>query len=71
VPQLGKKSLERLSVRDVRTALKTIAAASSSATAKESHKVLRSALSAACREELITRNVVTLVEALHLPATAR
>lgn len=63
VPQLGKKSLERLSVRDVRTALKTIAAASSSATAKESHKVLRSALSAACREELITRNVVTLVEA--------
>ncbi|MGA6157337.1 site-specific integrase [Stenotrophomonas sp. NPDC087984] len=63
VPQLGKKSLERLSVRDVRTALKAIAAASSSATAKESHKVLRSALSAACREELITRNVVTLVEA--------
>lgn len=63
VPQLGKKTLERLSVRDVRTALKAIAVASSSATAKESHKVLRSAMSAACREELIARNVVSLVEA--------
>lgn len=32
------------------------------ATAKESHRVLRSALSSACREELITRNVAKLVE---------
>lgn len=32
------------------------------ATAKESHRVLRSALSAACREELIPRNVAKLVE---------
>ncbi|WP_308426876.1 tyrosine-type recombinase/integrase [Streptomyces kronopolitis] len=35
----------------------------SAATAKESHRVLRSGLSAACREELITRNVAKLVEA--------
>lgn len=35
----------------------------SAATAKESHRVLRSALTAACREELISRNVVKLVPA--------
>ncbi|MFD9812440.1 tyrosine recombinase XerC [Streptomyces sp. NPDC059080] len=63
VPELGKKSLEKLSARDVRTALSKISKANTSATAKESHRVLRSALSAACREELITRNVAKLVEA--------
>ncbi|MEV5377559.1 tyrosine-type recombinase/integrase [Streptomyces nondiastaticus] len=63
VPRLGKKTLEKLSARDVRTALAQIANATTSATAKESHRVLRSALTAACREELITRNVVKLVEA--------
>ncbi|MFE7664440.1 site-specific integrase [Streptomyces celluloflavus] len=63
VPYLGKKTLEKLSVRDVRTALARISKASAPATAKESHRVLRSALSAACREELIVRNVVKLVEA--------
>lgn len=63
IPYLGKKTLEKLSVRDVRTAFAQITASTTAATARESHKVLRSALSAACREELITRNVVTLVEA--------
>ncbi|MEU7180981.1 MULTISPECIES: site-specific integrase [Streptomyces] len=63
VPYLGKKTLEKLSVRDVRTALARISKASAPATAKESHRVLRSALSAACREELVARNVVKLVEA--------
>jgi integrase len=63
VPRLGKKSLEKLGARDVRMALSEISKASTSATAKESHRVLRSALSAACREELITRNVAKLVEA--------
>lgn len=63
IPRLGKKTLEKLSVRDVRTALAQIANATTHATAKESHRVLRSALTAACREELITRNVVKLVEA--------
>ncbi|MFI9200543.1 tyrosine recombinase XerC [Streptomyces sp. NPDC053048] len=67
-PQLGTKTLEKLSVRDVRTALTRIAKATTAATAKESHRVLRSALSAACREELITRNVVKLVEAPTVPA---
>ncbi|MFF4405876.1 tyrosine recombinase XerC [Streptomyces sp. NPDC001404] len=63
VPQVGKKSLEKLSARDVRTALARIAKATTAATAKESHRVLRSAITAACRDELITRNVVQLVEA--------
>ncbi|MFI6124222.1 hypothetical protein ACIBCU_31495 [Streptomyces sp. NPDC051064] len=31
-------------------------------TAKESHRVLRTALTAACHEELVMRNVATLVE---------
>ena len=63
VPYLGKKTLEKLSVRDVRTALAQIGKATTEATARESHRVLRSAISAACREELITRNIVKLVEA--------
>ncbi|WP_079110507.1 tyrosine-type recombinase/integrase [Streptomyces roseifaciens] len=62
-PHLGTKTLEKLSARDVRAALARIAKATTAATAKESHRVLRSALSTACREELITRNVVKLVEA--------
>ncbi|MFE5683956.1 tyrosine-type recombinase/integrase [Streptomyces sp. NPDC056512] len=62
VPMLGTKRLEALSVADVRRFLNRLEREASAATAKESHKVLRSALSAACREELITRNVVSLVE---------
>lgn len=63
VPQLGRKTLEKLNAREVREALTQITKATTPATAKESHRVLRSALSAACREELITRNVVQLVTA--------
>jgi integrase len=62
VPMLGTKRLESLSVADVRRFLTRLEKQTTAATAKESHKVLRTALSAACREELITRNVVTLVE---------
>ncbi|MET7844705.1 site-specific integrase [Streptomyces sp. NPDC005356] len=62
VPMLGTKQLESLSVADVRRFLNRMEREATAATAKESHKVLRSALSAACREELITRNVVSLVE---------
>ncbi|MEV0118529.1 site-specific integrase [Streptomyces sp. NPDC050844] len=62
VPMLGTKRLESLSVADVRRFLARLERQTTAATAKESHKVLRSALSAACREELIMRNVVTLVE---------
>ncbi|MFJ2191134.1 tyrosine recombinase XerC [Kitasatospora sp. NPDC087861] len=61
VPLLGSKGLESLSPRDVRTFLAKVAKQSSAATAKESHRVLRSALSAACRDELIVRNVAMLV----------
>ncbi|MEY9944708.1 tyrosine recombinase XerC [Kitasatospora sp. GAS1066B] len=61
VPLLGSKGLESLSPRDVRTFLAKVTKLSSAATAKESHRVLRSALTAACRDELIVRNVAMLV----------
>ncbi|MFD5424475.1 tyrosine-type recombinase/integrase [Streptomyces sp. NPDC127084] len=63
VPAIGSKRLETLGVADVRRMLATVTDQASAATAKESHRVLRSALSAACRDELITRNVVQLVPA--------
>ncbi|PWI43183.1 site-specific integrase [Streptomyces sp. ICBB 8177] len=63
IPLLGGKRLESLGVPDVRRMLASVAAQASPATAKESHRVLRSALTAACREELISRNVVQLVPA--------
>ncbi|MET7607815.1 site-specific integrase [Streptomyces avermitilis] len=62
VPMLGSKRLESLSVADVRRFLNQLEARTTAATAKESHRVLRTALSAACREELIARNVAGLVE---------
>ncbi|MGW6948051.1 tyrosine-type recombinase/integrase [Streptomyces xanthophaeus] len=62
VPLLGSKRLESLSVGDVRRVLVQLQKKASAATAKESHRVLRTALAAAVREELVTRNVATLVE---------
>ncbi|MFJ2058027.1 tyrosine-type recombinase/integrase [Streptomyces sp. NPDC087908] len=62
VPTIGSKRLESLSVADVRRFLVQLEKKTTAATAKESHRVLRTALTAACREELITRNVATLVE---------
>ncbi|MEV5898594.1 site-specific integrase [Streptomyces sp. NPDC052127] len=62
VPMLGSKRLESLSVADVRRFLSQLENRTTAATAKESHRVLRTALSAACREELIARNVAGLVE---------
>ncbi len=62
MPLLGKNRLEGLSVADVRRALVQLQKQTSAATAKESHRVLRTALAAACREELVSRNVVSLVE---------
>ncbi|WP_121828087.1 site-specific integrase [Streptomyces sp. S1] len=61
-PVLGTKRLESLSVPDVRHFLLQLEKKTTAATAKESHRVLRTALSAACREELIVRNVAKLVE---------
>ncbi|MFJ8946334.1 tyrosine-type recombinase/integrase [Streptomyces sp. NPDC102395] len=61
-PMLGSKRLESLSVADVRRFLTQMESRTTAATAKESHRVLRTALSAACREELIARNVAGLVE---------
>ncbi|MEV7830412.1 tyrosine-type recombinase/integrase [Streptomyces subrutilus] len=62
VPLLGSKRLESLGVADVRRSLAQLQKKTSAATAKESHRVLRTALTAACREELVSRNVATLVE---------
>ncbi|MER5306638.1 site-specific integrase [Streptomyces sp. NPDC002773] len=62
VPMIVSKRLESLSVADVRRFLVQLEKKSSAATAKESHRVLRTALTAACREELVTRNVASLVE---------
>ncbi|MFI7018693.1 tyrosine-type recombinase/integrase [Streptomyces sp. NPDC050164] len=62
VPLLGAKRLESLGVADVRRFLVRLEKETTAATAKESHRVLRSALSSACREELIARNVAKLVE---------
>ncbi|MFF3319346.1 tyrosine-type recombinase/integrase [Streptomyces sp. NPDC003035] len=62
VPMVGSKRLESLGVADVRRFLVQLEKKTTAATAKESHRVLRTALTAACREELITRNVATLVE---------
>ncbi|GAA3019441.1 site-specific integrase [Streptomyces lactacystinicus] len=63
VPALGSKSLEKLGTADVRRLISTVTKKVSAATAKESHLVLRTALSAAVRDELITRNVAKLVQA--------
>ncbi|MEW1752059.1 tyrosine-type recombinase/integrase [Streptomyces angustmyceticus] len=63
VPLLGTKRLETLGPRHVRVFLADVARQSSPATAKEAHRVLRTALTAATREELVTRNVASLVEA--------
>lgn len=63
IPHVGTKRLESLSVPDVRRLVGAVSREASAATAKESHRVLRTALTAACREELISRNVATLVPA--------
>lgn len=62
VPGIGSKRLESLGVADVRRFLLQLEKKTTAATAKESHRVLRTALTAACREELISRNVASLVE---------
>ncbi|MET7907134.1 site-specific integrase [Streptomyces avermitilis] len=62
VPLLGTKRLETLSVADVRLFITRMQNTHTAATAKEAHRVLRTALTAAVREELIARNVASLVE---------
>ncbi|TFV32321.1 site-specific integrase [Streptomyces sp. T1317-0309] len=62
VTLLGSKRLESLSVADVRRFITRVQNEQTAATAKEAHRVLRTALTAAVREELITRNVAALVE---------
>ncbi|MFD7548551.1 tyrosine-type recombinase/integrase [Streptomyces sp. NPDC059816] len=61
VPLLGSRRLESLTTANVRRMISEVTTKASAATAKEAHRVLRTALTAACREELISRNVVQLV----------
>ncbi|MFG2948848.1 site-specific integrase [Streptomyces adustus] len=63
VPLLGSRRLESLTTANVRQMVSKVTTQASAATAKEAHRVLRTALTAACREELISRNVVQLVPA--------
>ncbi|MYX35024.1 MULTISPECIES: tyrosine-type recombinase/integrase [unclassified Streptomyces] len=63
VPLLGSRRLESLNTANVRRMVSEVTAQTSAATAREAHRVLRTALTAACREELISRNVVQLVPA--------
>lgn len=62
VPVIGSKRLESLGVADVRRFLVQMEKKTTAATAKESHRVLRTALTAACCEELLSRSVASLVE---------
>ena len=62
VPKLGKKSLTKLNTKDVRMFLHQMRAEETGgSTVQECMKVLRNALNSAMREELLLRNVVTLV----------
>lgn len=63
VPLLGNRRLESLTTANVRRMLSAVTAQASAATAKEAHRVLRTALTAACWEELISRNVAQIVPA--------
>ncbi|MFE2317802.1 tyrosine recombinase XerC [Streptomyces sp. NPDC059441] len=63
VPLLGSRRLESLTTANVRQMISKVTEQASAATAKEAHRVLRTALTAACRDELISRNVVKLVPA--------
>ncbi|MBC2904120.1 tyrosine-type recombinase/integrase [Streptomyces cupreus] len=63
VPLLGSRRLESLTTANVRQMLSKVTVQASAATAKEAHRVLRTAITAACRDELIGRNVVQLVPA--------
>ncbi|MCX4423246.1 tyrosine recombinase XerC [Streptomyces mirabilis] len=63
VPLLGSRRLESLTTANVRQMVSKVTEQASAATAKEAHRVLRTALTAACRDELISRNVVQLVPA--------
>lgn len=63
VPLLGSRRLESLTTANVRQMISNVTEQASAATAKEAHRVLRTALTAACRDELISRNVVKLVPA--------
>lgn len=61
-PLLGGKRLPALSVPDVRSARNKVVSNSSASAAKKMLTALRSALTAAMKDDLLTRNVAQLVE---------
>lgn len=75
-PRLGAKTLAKLSVSDVRTARNAVIREDTASASRKMLTVLRSALTTAMKEELITRNVAQLVDfpeveyAEHEPWTA-
>lgn len=63
IPLLGRHKLERLEPRHAREMYKELRARGlSEATLRQTHAILSRALKIATREELVTRNVATLVE---------
>jgi len=65
IPALGRKRLHRLTAADVRLFVKRVESAKpppSTRLVQQVHAVLRNALQAAVREELIGRNVASLVQ---------
>jgi len=64
VPALGRRRLDRLSTTDVRQFLKALGESGKApATVRVAYAVLRAALEAAVREELVFRNVAAMVDA--------
>ena len=63
VPALGRRRLDRLSTSDVRQFLKSMLESGKAAsTVRVAYAVLRAAMEAAVREELVFRNVVAMVD---------
>lgn len=61
-PRLGGKTLRGLSITDVRSARNAVVKDPSASAAKKMLTALRSALTAAMKEDLLTRNVAQLVD---------
>ncbi|MDP1878017.1 MAG: tyrosine-type recombinase/integrase [Actinomycetota bacterium] len=61
-PRLGKALLWNLQPAQVRKALAAVAAEQTAATARNSHRVLRTALQAAAKDGLVTQNAASLVD---------
>lgn len=67
-PDLGKKSLSKLTIQDIQALInKKQKAGCSPNTIRHFHAVIRKALNVACKWELVSRNVATLVDRPRIP----